>query len=107
MSSAILAASALAGVVIPRRVGEALDTDVSPPRARAEFRIAYGAMTGVGVWGVMSGEAAAFAAVGFLWLGAAAVRVLSLVLDRPRADWTYWTYLAAEAGLATAALLSV
>lgn len=43
---------------------------------------------------------------GVTWLGAAAVRVASLVVDRPQTDLTFWSYLVAEIGFGTTALAS-
>jgi hypothetical protein len=43
-------------------------------------------------------------AVGVTWLGAAAVRLGSLKLDRPRTDWTFWAFLAAEIAFGATAL---
>ena len=48
--------------------------------------------------------AVAQTAVGVTWLGAAVVRVGSLAVDRPRTDWTFWAYLAAEIGFGATAL---
>lgn len=99
VASALLAASGLAGVVAPQRVGRALDTDLASPRARAEFRIAYACLAAVGIDALIAGSAAVFVAVGVLWLGAAGVRLVALVVDRPRADRTYGLYLALELAL--------
>ncbi len=52
----------------------------------------------------MSRDPGAQRAVGVTWLGAAAVRVASLALDRPRTDRAFWAYLAAEIGLGTTAI---
>jgi hypothetical protein len=44
------------------------------------------------------------AAVGVTWLGAAAVRLAALALDRPQTGVAYWAYLAAEIGFGAGAL---
>ena len=106
VSSAILAVSGLAGVIMPERVGRAIHTDLSPPRARAEFRVAYGTLAALGAYAVVVADTLVFRAVGVVWLGAAIVRLTGLVLDRPRADWTYWAYLILEVGLGAAAVLT-
>ena len=102
LASAILAASGVAGILMPRRVGEVLQTDLSPARARAEFRVAYACFAALGIEALVAGSAAVFVAVGTLWLAAAAVRLLALAIDRPRADWTYWVFLVLELGLGLA-----
>jgi hypothetical protein len=38
------------------------------------------------------------------WLGAAALRLASLMVDRPRTDIAYWSYLVAEIGFGATAL---
>ena len=83
VSSAALMASGLAGVVMPGRVGSTLELAAGTKRGIAETR----------------------AGVGVTWLGAAAARVGSLVVDRPRTDGAYWAYLAAEIGLGAVALV--
>jgi len=105
VASAVLAVSGLAGVVDPQRIGQALQTDLSPARARAEYRIVYGTLAALGVGALVAGSSDVFTAIGTVWLGAAAVRVLALALDRPKADLTYWAYLALELALGFAAVL--
>ena len=89
----------------PQRVGSALETDLSSPRARAEFRIAYACLAAVGIDALIARSAAVFMAVGVLWLGAACMRLVALVVDRPHADWTYWIYLGLELALGLAGIL--
>ena len=105
LSSAALLLSGLAGVVAPERVASQLDLAPSSGRGVAEARAGLGGTyAALGGWAVATGQPAAQAAVGVTWLGAATVRLASLALDRPRTDWTFWAYLAAELGLGTAAL---
>src|SRR5882672_5790957 len=106
MAGGVLAASGIAGVLMPQRVGRVLHTDLSPARARAEFRIAYACFAAVGFDALVAGAPAVFTAVGALWLAAAGVRLVAIPVDRPRADWTYWTFLALEALLGAAGVLA-
>ena len=99
LASAVLAASGVAGVFIPERVGRVLHTDLSAPRARAEMRSAYACFAVLGIDAIIAGSPAVFFAVGILWLGAAAVRLFALAVDRPHADWTYWVFLGLELAL--------
>jgi hypothetical protein len=107
VSSAALMLSGAAGVVVPERVGVALGVSAVSARGMAEIRAGLGGTyAALGGWALVCAEPAAETAVGFTWLGAAAVRVASLVLDRPRTDWTYWAYLGAEVGFGVTALAS-
>jgi len=104
-SSAALMLSGAAGVVMPRRVGSTLDVPAVSARGVAETRAGLGGTyAALGGWALVSRDPAAQAAVGVTWLGAAGVRLASLVLDRPRTDAAFWAYLAVELGLGIAAL---
>jgi hypothetical protein len=96
ISGAILAVSGVAGILIPDRIAPVLDTTFVSARGRAELRIVYGALAVLGGWAVGVADHEVFVAVGVFWLGAAAVRLLALALDRPRAGSTYWAFLALE-----------
>jgi hypothetical protein len=105
ISSAALMLSGIAGAVMPRRVGDSLHLSATSERGVAETRAALGGTyAALGAWALVSRDAAAQTAVGVTWLGAAVVRVGSLAIDRPRTDWTFWAYLAAELGLGTTAV---
>lgn len=98
-------ASGLAGVVMPTRVAEALDLPARTPRAVAEARAGLGGTyAALGGWALLSRDPTAQAAVGVVWLGAAAARLASLVIDRPKTDAAFWGYLGVELGLGAAAL---
>jgi hypothetical protein len=106
VSAAVLCASGLAGVLTPSDVGAALELPPATGRARAEVRAGLGGtFAALGGWALADRSPAAAAAVGYTWLGAAAARLGSVVIDRPRTDRAFWLYLAAELGLGTAALL--
>jgi hypothetical protein len=107
LSSAALMLSGAAGVVMPERVAAQLELPTTSGRAVAETRAGLGGTyAALGGWALASSQPAAQAAVGVTWLGAAAARVASLAVDRPRTDWTFWAYLAAEIGLGAGALAS-
>ena len=107
MSSAALMLSGLAGVVAPTTVASALDLLAASGRAIAEIRSGLGGTyAALGAWALLTQHPTAYAAVGITWLGAAAGRTASLVLDRPRTDTAFWLYLAAEVGFGLAALAS-
>jgi hypothetical protein len=107
VSSAALMLSGLAGVVMPERVGAALELVPSSARGVAETRAGLGGTyAALGAWGLFSRDPAADVAVGVTWLGAGAVRLASLPADRPRANAAFWTYLALELGLGATSLMS-
>ena len=105
VSSAALMASGLAGVFMPTRVAAALELPAETARGVAETRAGLGGTyAALGGWALLSRDTTAQAAVGVVWLGAAAARLGSLRLDRPRTDLAFWAYLAVEVSLGTAAL---
>jgi hypothetical protein len=107
LASAALMLSGAAGIAVPDRIVEALDLAPGSTRGIAEVRAGLGGTyTALGAYALLSGSAGAQRAIGATWLGAGAVRLAALKLDRPRTDWTYWAYLAAELGLGTAAVLA-
>lgn len=107
VSSAALMLSGISGVLMPRRVATALALSVVSDRGVAETRAGLGGTyAALGGWALISREPTAQAAVGVTWLGAAAVRLASLAIDRPQTDWAFWAYLAAEIGFGTTALVS-
>jgi hypothetical protein len=106
-SSAALMLSGLSGVLTPNSVASALDLTPGSARGIAETRAGLGGTyAALGGWALLSRNPTAQTAVGVTWLGAAAVRLASLVVDRPRTDWAFWAYLAAEIGFGTTALSS-
>jgi hypothetical protein len=107
LSSAALMLSGLAGVMIPTKVAAALDLPAESRRAITETRAGLGGTyAALGGWALVSRQPAAHAAVGVTWLGAAAARLGSLAIDRPRTDAAFWAYLAAEVSFGAAALAS-
>jgi hypothetical protein len=105
VSSGALMLSGVAGVVTPRRVGSALNLPATSARGVAETRAGLGGTyAALGGWALVSRDPTVQAAVGVTWMGAAGARLGSLLLDRPRTDWTFWAYLAAEIGFGATAL---
>jgi hypothetical protein len=99
--------SGLAGVLAPAKVAAALDLPAESSRAIAETRAGLGGTyAALGGWAFLSRHPAAHAAVGVTWLGAAAARIGSLFVDRPRTGVAFWAYLAAEVGFGSAAIAS-
>jgi hypothetical protein len=107
VSSAALMLSGIAAVLTPSSVASALDLAPGSSRGIAETRAGLGGTyAALGGWALVSRDRAAQTAVGVTWLGAAAVRLGSMVVDRPRTDFAFWAYLAAEIGFGATALAS-
>jgi hypothetical protein len=97
--------SGIAAVLTPSSVASALDLAPGSSRGIAETRAGLGGTyAALGGWALVSRDRAAQTAVGVTWLGAAAVRLGSMVVDRPRTDFAFWAYLAAEIGFGAGAL---
>jgi hypothetical protein len=100
-----MCASGVAGVLTPDDVGKALELSPATPRGRTEVRAGLGGTyAALGAWALADRSPAAKRAIGFTWLGAGAVRLASLAVDRPRTGAPFWAYLAVELGLGSAAL---
>jgi hypothetical protein len=107
MSSAALMLSGVSGVLTPKSVASALQLSPLSDRGVTETRAGLGGTyAALGGWALLSRDPAAQTAVGVTWLGAAAVRLASLLVDRPRTDAAFWAYLAAEIGFGATALAS-
>ena len=107
VSSAALMLSGVAGVVMPERVATTLQLTPRSARGLAETRAGLGGTyAALGGFAFLSRRRTVHAAVGAVWLGAAAARVLSLAIDRPQTDSAFWTYLAAEVGFGGMALVA-
>lgn len=108
LSSAALMLSGISAVLTPSKVASALDLSAGSSRGIAETRAGLGGTyAALGGWALLSRDPAAQSAVGVTWLGAAVVRMATLILDRPRTDAAFWSYLAAELGFGAAALAVV
>jgi Domain of unknown function (DUF4345) len=107
VSSAALMLSGVAGVVMPERVASTLQLTPTSARGIAETRAGLGGTyAALGGFAFVSQRRTVHAAVGAVWLGAAAARLVSLAIDRPRTDSAFWTYLAAEVGFGAMALVA-
>jgi hypothetical protein len=105
VSSAALMLSGLSAVLTPKSVASALHLSALSRRGVAETRAGLGGTyAALGGWALLSRDPTAQTAVGVTWLGAAAVRLVSLVVDQPRTDTAFWAYLAAEIGFGATAV---
>lgn len=102
-SALALGASGVGIALDPKRAGEVMRIPPSSARGITEMRAGVGGtFAALGAWALLRGTADAYTAVGVTWLGAAAVRVLSMKVDEPETDWTFWAFLAGEATLGLA-----
>src|SRR3954447_16705422 len=104
-SSAALAMSGLAITLDPRGASVALQPTPDSDRGVAETRAGLGGtFVALGGWALVRGSPDSYTAVGVTWLGAAAVRLAAIHVDRPRTDFSYWAYLVAEMGFGMAGI---
>jgi hypothetical protein len=105
LSAFALAASGVAIAMDPKRSAAAMHLQATSQRGVAETRIGVGGtFAGLGLWALARRSSDAYTAVGMTWLGAAVVRGLSLQVDEPETDWTFWAFFAGEVGLGLAGL---
>jgi hypothetical protein len=90
----------------PRRIANTVSFELRGARGRAELRIGFGGfMIGIAAFVLWAQHPVAFAALGFLWLGGAASRILVWLIDQPVLDRSYALIFLFELGQA-ALLLS-
>lgn len=100
ISSLALAASGIGIALQPNQSASALGLSATSRRGVAETRIGLGGtFAGLGAWAVLRRRPDAYRAVGATWLGAAITRVITLQVDEPEPDWTFWAFLAGEVAL--------
>ena len=105
VSSLALAASGAGIALQPKQAATALGLSAARGRGVAETRIGLGGtFIGLGLWSLLARRPDAYRAVGATWLGAAITRAVTLQVDEPEPDWTFWAYLIAEVALGLAGL---
>jgi hypothetical protein len=71
--------------VQPKKSASTVFFELPTSRAVAEYRIGFGGMLiGICGWIIYSQQPAAFQALGFIWLGAAAARAACFLIDNPK-----------------------
>jgi hypothetical protein len=107
VSSLALFASGIGGIARAEKMLKVLGLDATSSRGVTETRVGLGGTyAALGAYGLLSRSPVAQRAVGVTWLGAGLTRLATRNLDRPDADWTYWTFLAGELGLGVGALVA-
>jgi hypothetical protein len=106
-SAFALGASGVGIALDPKRAGDGMRIPPSSARGITEMRAGVGGtFAALGTWALLRGSSDAYTAVGVTWLGAAVARVVSLRVDEPETDWTFWAFLAGEATLGIAGILA-
>lgn len=87
----------------PERVAKTVGASLHGRRGRAEFRIAFGGLfVGLAGYALYLRDENVFMAMGAMWLGAAAVRLLALIVDRPEFNVSYLAVLMFEIAMGAA-----
>jgi hypothetical protein len=106
-SAVALSASGVGIALDPRRAGDVMRIPPMSARGVTEMRAGVGGtFAALGAWAARRDSTDAYTAVGVTWLGAAAVRAISLQADKPETDWTFWAFLGAETTLGLAGVLA-
>jgi hypothetical protein len=85
----------LASALKPRWIAGLLETGFSSGRGVSEFRIAHGGIVGP-LFALYVNHPLVFQLLGYAWLCAALVRILSYLPDRPKLTIDYVLFLLAE-----------
>jgi hypothetical protein len=102
-----LSASGVGIALDPRRAGEVMRMPPMSARGVTEMRAGVGGtFAALGAWAMLRGTRDAYTAVGVTWLGAAAVRAISMQTDKPEKDATFWAFLGLETTLGLAGILA-
>jgi hypothetical protein len=102
-----LSASGVGIALDPQRAGALMRMPPQSARGVTEMRAGVGGtFAALGTWALLRGTSEAYTAVGVTWLGAAAVRAVSMQVDQPEKDATFWAFLGLETTLGVAGLLA-
>jgi hypothetical protein len=106
-SALALGASGVGIAVDPKRAGQVMHIPPGTARGITEMRAGVGGtFAALGAWALLRRTSDAYTAVGVTWLGAAAVRAVSMQVDEPEKDETFWAFLALESAMGLAGILA-
>lgn len=106
-AAAGLTTSGIGIALDPKRAGDVMRMPPMSARGITEMRAGVGGtFAALGAWALLRATSDAYTAVGVTWLGAAAVRVVSMEVDKPETDATFWAFLGLETALGVAGLLA-
>jgi hypothetical protein len=104
-SALALAASGVGIALDPEAAGKMMRIPPNSARGVTEMRAGVGGtFAALGAWAMLRGTSDAYTAVGVTWLGAAVVRAVSIKVDDPEKDSSFWAFLAAETTLGLAGI---
>lgn len=87
----------LASATKPHWVAGILENDLDSGRGISEFRVAHGGgMIALSLFAFYANDQMVFQLLGWGWMTAAIVRIVSYLPDRPRITTDYLVFLAAE-----------
>jgi len=86
----------VASAIKPHWVAGLLENGLSSGRGISEFRVAHGSMVGLSLFALYLNHPLVYHALGWGCIGAASVRLVSYVPDRPIVNLSYLTLFAAE-----------
>jgi hypothetical protein len=89
----------IASAIKPQWIARFLAHDLPSGRAISEFRVAHGSLVGLSLFALVMNDPLVFQLLGCGCLGAAAVRVLAYLLDRPRVTVDYLAFFVTEIGV--------
>src|SRR5215468_4998595 len=87
----------IASLLAPHRIALFIAQILDSSRGVAEFRILNGGfMIGLSLAALLANQPVGYAVLGIGWLGAAASRLIAMVVDRPPLNASFFAYLVAE-----------
>jgi hypothetical protein len=97
---------AIASAVRPQFVASWLENGLNTGRGISEFRVAHGGFFGgLALFALYSNHPIAYQALGWGWLGAALIRLLAYLPDRPQINAAYVAFFVLEVVLGIFLLL--
>ena len=91
-----LLAYGLASAIKPRWIADMLENGLSSGRGISEFRVAHGGWMGLALFALYVNDPLVYQLLGWGWIGAALIRVVSYLPDRPKVTADYLAFLAVE-----------
>lgn len=95
----------LVSATAPRWMAGALEHNLLSGRGVSEFRVANGSVIGPALFALVVNQPVVFQLLGWGWIGAAVVRVVAYLPDRPKLTLTYVVFFVVEVVLGLFLLL--
>jgi hypothetical protein len=91
-----LLAYGLASTIKPHWVAKQLEHGLSSGRGISEFRVAHGSVLVLALFALYVNNPLVFQLLGWGWIGAAVVRILAYLPDRPKVTVDYLAFFVVE-----------